>query len=35
VTGAEFPETAGAFADVLVEGPWQLRAFARPGTAAQ
>ena len=30
VTGSEFPATAGAFADVLVEGPWQHRAFARP-----
>ena len=35
VTGSEFPATAGAFADVLVEGPWQHRAFARPVTAAQ
>jgi DNA-binding transcriptional LysR family regulator len=28
VAGQEFPEIAGAFVDVLVEGPWQTRAFA-------
>ena len=31
VTGPEFPDIAGAFVDVLVEGPWQQRAFARAG----
>ena len=30
VTGPEFPDIAGAFVDVLVEGPWQQRAFAAP-----
>ena len=31
VTGPEFPDIAGAFVDVLVEGPWQQRAFAPTG----
>ena len=31
VTGEEFPEIADAFVDVLVEGPWQQRAFASAG----
>jgi hypothetical protein len=35
VTGLEFPEIANAFVDVLVEGPSQQRAFARPDTAAK
>jgi DNA-binding transcriptional LysR family regulator len=28
VTGEEFSDVAGAFTDILVEGPWQRRAFA-------
>jgi DNA-binding transcriptional LysR family regulator len=28
VTGEEFPSIAGAFAEILVEGPWQRRSFA-------
>jgi DNA-binding transcriptional LysR family regulator len=28
VTGQEFSDVAGAFADILVEGPWQRRPFA-------
>jgi hypothetical protein len=35
VTGPEFPEIANAFVDVLVKGPSQQRAFARPDTAAK
>jgi DNA-binding transcriptional LysR family regulator len=35
VAGQEFSDTAGAFADILVEGPWQRRPFAAvPSPAA-